>query len=105
MAEAALCDKVIDTALALLIAAVPVLDCGVLDLRISACRQLHHCRMQLQARIPQKSIDISEGTLTRTPDRAEACGAAGAQRLIRPDRSTFSHLPNIISLHRCVLDE
>ena len=50
MAEAALGDKVVDAADALLVAAVPVLHRGVLDLRARACCQLHHRRMQLHAR-------------------------------------------------------
>ena len=57
MAEAALGDEVVDAALALLVAAVPVLNRRVLDLRIGARRQLHHRRMQLQARTAQKSGD------------------------------------------------
>ena len=47
MAQAALGDKVVDAAFALLIAAVPVLDSGVLDLCVPARRQLHHRCMQL----------------------------------------------------------
>ncbi len=47
MAETALGDKVVDAALALLIATVPVLHCRVLDLRVLACCQLHDCCMQL----------------------------------------------------------
>src|SRR5687767_12230471 len=46
-AVAALGDEVVDPALALLIAWVPVLNGGIFDLRIVECDQLHDRRMQL----------------------------------------------------------
>lgn len=49
MAEAALGDKVVDATNALLVAAVPVLHCGVLDLCVGARAQLHHRSVQLCA--------------------------------------------------------
>ena len=48
VAEAALGDKVVDAADALLIAAVPILHRAVLNIRVRACRELHHRRMQLR---------------------------------------------------------
>ena len=81
VAEAALGDKVVDAAHALLVAAVPVLDRRVLDFRIRACRQLHHRRMQLQARMAQESRDNTSTILAATAPagaRAEVSDAAGA---------------------------
>ena len=49
MAEAALGNKVVDATNALLVAAVPVLHCGVLDFCVGARAQLHHRSVQLCA--------------------------------------------------------
>ena len=58
MAQAALGDKVVDAALALFVASVPVLHCGILYPCTRASRQLHHRRMQLCA-TPAKRTQAS----------------------------------------------
>lgn len=45
--EAALGDKVVNAASAVLVASVPILHRAVLDLRVGVCVQLHNRRMQL----------------------------------------------------------